>query len=411
MPEASDKLRHRCRVRGTSESMPAKKKTSKAKKTATAAPKAKKAAKATAKKAPAAAKKTAAKQAPAAAKKTAAKKAPAAAKKTAAKKAPAAAKKTAAKKAPAAAKKTAAKQAPAAAKKTAAKQAPAPAEKTAAQNRTTGLEAKPQGGQGPAGDHDAAIARIEAKAAAAGVTLAKGASAKEIKAAEKALGLTLPEEVVAFYRRHDGSEDEPAVEGRELLSLSRIVDEWKIWKDLLDQGTFEANDHGRPDPGVQKRWWIPEWVPVTYDGAGNHHVLDLAPAAGGTHGQILSFWHDDDERTVVAKSFLSWLEGAAWADDQTGGRVDANEAAANDAGEDDDDDEDDDDEAAGDFRRFEMEQKFWSIRLDGDSYTVRFGKLGTDGTEQTKSFDDEATAKTEHDKLVAAKVKKGYREI
>ena len=40
----------------------------------------------------------------------------------------------------------------------------------------------------------------------------------------------------------------------ELLSLSRMVGEWKIWKDLLDQGTFEANDHGRPDPGVQQKW-------------------------------------------------------------------------------------------------------------------------------------------------------------
>ncbi len=410
--------------------MPAKKKTSKAKKTATAAPKAKKAAKATAKKAaakkaPVAAKKATAKKAPAAAKKAAAKKAPAAAKKAAAKKAPAAAKKAAAKKAPAAVEQTAIEHAPAAAKKTAAKKAPAAAKKsakkapvaiepTAIEQASTAAE-KTAAEQAPAGDYDAAIARIEAKAAAAGVELAKGANAKAIKAAEKALGLALPEEVVAFYRRHDGAETDAAVEGRELLSLSRIVDEWKIWKDLLDQGTFEANDHSRPDPGVQKRWWIPEWVPVTYDGAGNHHVLDLAPAPGGTHGQILSFWHDDDERTLVAKSFLGWLEGAAWGDAEGGDRDDASDdAAANDGGDDESDDEDDEDEsdeAAGDFRRFEMEQKFWSIRLDGDSYIVRFGKLGTDGQEQVKSFDDEATAKKEHDKLVAAKVKKGYREV
>ncbi len=162
------------------------------------------------------------------------------------------------------------------------------------------------------GDHAAAIARIEAKVAAAGVKLAEGASAKAIAAAQKVLGAKLPDEVVAFYRRHDGSAELPAVEGRELLPLARIVSEWKIWKDLLDQGTFEENDHGMPSKGVQKKWWIPEWVPVTYDGAGNHHVLDLAPANGGTYGQILSFWHDDDARTVVAESFLEWLEGATW---------------------------------------------------------------------------------------------------
>jgi cell wall assembly regulator SMI1 len=165
-----------------------------------------------------------------------------------------------------------------------------------------------------AGDYGPVIARIEAKAAAAGVTLAEGASAKAIAATEKVLGAKLPGDVVAFYRRHDGSDDQPAVDGRELLSLARIVSEWKIWKDLFDQGTFEENDHGMPGPGVQKKWWIPEWVPVTYDGAGNHHVIDLAPAPGGTYGQVLSFWHDDDSRTVVAESFLEWLDGATWGD-------------------------------------------------------------------------------------------------
>jgi cell wall assembly regulator SMI1 len=162
--------------------------------------------------------------------------------------------------------------------------------------------------------HEAAIARIEAKAAAAGVTLAEGASDEAIEAAEEALELTLPDEVVAFYRRHDGAEDDYVIEGRELLSLERMVGEWKIWKGLLDDGTFEANDHGEPDEGVQKKWWIPEWIPLTYDGAGNHHVLDLAPAKGGKYGQILSFWHDDAPRTVVAKGFLAWLEAASWGD-------------------------------------------------------------------------------------------------
>ncbi|HEU4408845.1 MAG TPA: SMI1/KNR4 family protein [Polyangiaceae bacterium] len=142
--------------------------------------------------------------------------------------------------------------------------------------------------------------------------LARGASGKSIASAERALGLTLPEEVVAFYRRHDGSGDPAAVEGRELLSLSRMVSEWKIWKDLLDAGTFGDNDHGRPGKGVQKKWWVPEWVPVTYDGAGNHHMVALAPAKGGTRGQILSFWHDDASRTVVAGGLLAWLEGATW---------------------------------------------------------------------------------------------------
>ncbi len=52
--------------------------------------------------------------------------------------------------------------------------------------------------------------------------------------------------------------------------------------------------------------------------------------------------------------------------------------------------------------------KFWEITLDGDSFVVRFGRIGASGTEQTKVFADAAKAQKEHDKLVAKKTKKGY---
>lgn len=167
----------------------------------------------------------------------------------------------------------------------------------------------------PAGSLDAKLAAIDVAAAKGKVKLPKGASPKAIAAAEKALGVSFPEEVRAFYLRHDGGGDESICDERQLLSLEGMVSEWKVWKQLLDGGDFGANDHGSPDPGVQKKWWIPQWLPVTYDGSGNHHVVDLAPAKRGKVGQILSFWHDDDPRTIVAPDLLTWLaEQAVWGD-------------------------------------------------------------------------------------------------
>jgi len=55
-------------------------------------------------------------------------------------------------------------------------------------------------------------------------------------------------------------------------------------------------------------------------------------------------------------------------------------------------------------------EKFWEIELEGSSFTVRFGKAGAAGQTQTKTFDSEAKAKKEYDKLVAEKVGKGYVE-
>jgi len=55
-------------------------------------------------------------------------------------------------------------------------------------------------------------------------------------------------------------------------------------------------------------------------------------------------------------------------------------------------------------------RKFWEISLAGNSFTVRFGRIGTPGQSQTKTFADEARAKREADGLIAEKVKKGYVE-
>lgn len=66
-------------------------------------------------------------------------------------------------------------------------------------------------------------------------------------------------------------------------------------------------------------------------------------------------------------------------------------------------------------RRFEFEDdkssKFWEISLDGSSFTVRFGRIGTDGQEQTKDFASDEQAQKEYEKLVQEKLKKGYEEV
>ena len=65
-------------------------------------------------------------------------------------------------------------------------------------------------------------------------------------------------------------------------------------------------------------------------------------------------------------------------------------------------------------RRFEFNDekssKFWEIAVSGSDVTVRFGRIGTTGQTQTKSFADDAAATKHADKLVAEKVEKGYVE-
>jgi len=55
-------------------------------------------------------------------------------------------------------------------------------------------------------------------------------------------------------------------------------------------------------------------------------------------------------------------------------------------------------------------RKFWEIKLDGESVTTRYGKIGTDGQTTEKELDGKSLAFKEYDKLIAEKTKKGYVE-
>ncbi len=54
--------------------------------------------------------------------------------------------------------------------------------------------------------------------------------------------------------------------------------------------------------------------------------------------------------------------------------------------------------------------KFWEAGIRGNQVTVRFGRIGTAGQTQVKTFADAAAAERHIEKLVAQKAKKGYRE-
>jgi predicted DNA-binding WGR domain protein len=65
-------------------------------------------------------------------------------------------------------------------------------------------------------------------------------------------------------------------------------------------------------------------------------------------------------------------------------------------------------------RRFEFIEgsscKFWEVTVTNNEVTVRFGRIGSAGQTQTKSFPDNSAAAKHAEKLIAQKTDKGYRE-
>jgi cell wall assembly regulator SMI1 len=152
---------------------------------------------------------------------------------------------------------------------------------------------------------------LAAHAPAVLASLRPGAMEAEIRAAEEAMGVTLPEDVRACYRIHDGQN--PEANGWRLLlwhcwawlPLEDMVAEWRLWQSALES---MGENYGEPDGPIRAHYWYPAWVPVTSGIRGDNACLDLAPAAGGRVGQVIEAIKDAHHRDLLAGSFTEWLE-------------------------------------------------------------------------------------------------------
>ncbi len=119
------------------------------------------------------------------------------------------------------------------------------------------------------------------------INLAPPATDEEIVALEQALSVILPADFVAFMKIHNGQRgmSHGLFDDCEFLSTSRVLQEWRVWKDLLDGGDFDGAE-SCPQSGIRSEWWNPSWIPFTYNGAGDHLCLDLARLMLGFAGRL-----------------------------------------------------------------------------------------------------------------------------
>ena len=141
-----------------------------------------------------------------------------------------------------------------------------------------------------------------------------GAAEADFARLEAVLGYALPEEFKELYRVANGESGTAGVlADEEWLSIERIIEEYGVWKNLLDDGMF-ADDDGAPYDCEPENadikgdlWWNPKWIPLTADACGNGKMIDMDPTEHGTAGQIIQMWHDDAARSKEADSLRGFL--------------------------------------------------------------------------------------------------------
>jgi cell wall assembly regulator SMI1 len=161
------------------------------------------------------------------------------------------------------------------------------------------------------------------------------ASARQVAAAEEAIGRRLPRDLAILYRLSDGQEDWINLErdpggaasrprgrwvgslfgaGWTFNSLARLRTEYQGWSDLRAQYTpaeladdFDSVIEIRGDDPVKPLYTCADWIPFATDGGGNSLAADLAPAPGGHVGQVIVIGPDEDRRRVLAASVRALL--------------------------------------------------------------------------------------------------------
>lgn len=168
--------------------------------------------------------------------------------------------------------------------------------------------------------------RIEHRLAELGcldaMALRHGAAPQAIADLEQRLGVALPESVKRFLAIHDGQDGNGLVFGNTLLSVAAIEEQWNGWREL-DEDAMNADCAdlmgSEPEGAIKPLYCNCGWIPLTYDGGGNHIGIDLDPDTLGQSGQVIAFGRDEDIKRVLANSFpeyvetfIAWLERAHW---------------------------------------------------------------------------------------------------
>jgi cell wall assembly regulator SMI1 len=129
------------------------------------------------------------------------------------------------------------------------------------------------------------------------------ATDKQISDLERELGFRLPADFVECLKIHNGQcEQLPFFDRMYFLSCEAILTEWRVWKELLDGGDFNGI-LSSPEDGIKNDWWNTKWIPFTHNGSGDHLCIDADPSASGSVGQVITMWHDMDQRERVSASF------------------------------------------------------------------------------------------------------------
>ena len=135
-------------------------------------------------------------------------------------------------------------------------------------------------------------------------TLNGPATDADIRKLESAIGYTLPDDVSASLKRHNGQNDPTRLqllcEAGILLSVEGMLEAWGMLTDL-------ERDFAGDFPNREFEWWNSAYLPVA-DYEGDYLCVNLLP---DSCGEVLQHVHDGNIEHNIFPSFTDWLQSVA----------------------------------------------------------------------------------------------------
>lgn len=134
-------------------------------------------------------------------------------------------------------------------------------------------------------------------------TLPPGVSEADLNAFEARSHVTLPPDLRALYRWHDGGDQL----GLSFLSLIHLDcgREAALAADCMTDLDEIIVSH--PPGALWPMYALRDWLPCLHEGSGNHVALDLKPEAAGRVGQVITTGLDEDRRFVLVPEVHTFL--------------------------------------------------------------------------------------------------------
>lgn len=121
----------------------------------------------------------------------------------------------------------------------------------------------------------------------------------EIQALEEKYQLILPEDLKSLYSWKNGQaigSFDSFVNNSTFLSLQEALE---IAAELTSMIGYDFEI---------ENWWNKSWIPLFHNGGGDYICYDLEGLFTGNAGQLITFWHADADRDVIAPSLKEFLK-------------------------------------------------------------------------------------------------------